>query len=107
MVTRNKELKYLKTLTDLKNTYPLLAFSRANYKWSVAQENTHYPADLAPKRMRIKGDFIRIENPMGGVDILDFSEKNIHMIHDLSYWRQRRANELGFIEAYHAGDTIL
>jgi hypothetical protein len=80
-------------IADLKKKFPLVNFSRVDHTWNPRNEDAFYPLG-APKPERIEGDFIRMENPMGGAHTV--SATNVEAIYRIAEWYQSRAVARGF-----------
>lgn len=77
----------------LKSEFPLVHFERVKEIVIPRNEDASYPSGL-PRPERIEGDFIRIQNPMGGADTV--SAANVEEILRLAAWHQARAEASGF-----------
>ena len=75
-------------INDLKERFPLVSFEMVDHAINPRNEDAFYPLG-APKPERISGDFIRIENPMGGADVV--AKDNFDAIYRLAAWHQARA----------------
>lgn len=77
----------------LRNKFPSLKFTLVSEKINQRNENAFYPFG-SPKPEVIKGEFIRIETPIGGVEVI--SIKNVEAIYRLADWHQKRATANGY-----------
>jgi hypothetical protein len=75
-------------IETLKNKFTLVSFSLVDHMINPRNEDAHYPLG-APKPERLDGEFIRMQNPMGGADTVPVS--NVDAILRLAEWHQSRA----------------
>jgi hypothetical protein len=80
-------------IQELKKEFPLVNFEWVDHCVVPRNESASYPFGN-PKPEVIKGDFIRIQNPMGGADTVRSSD--IKKIRYLAAWHQARAEASGF-----------
>ena len=84
-----------KFIEKLEQKYPLVSFSEVGQKTYGFHEDAFYPFGNPPRGETVKGNFIRIANPMGGVDVEKASD--VKLINDLAAWHQTRAEARGFV----------
>ena len=80
-------------IEQLKKEFPLINFKKVDECVIPRNEEASYPFGM-PKPDRIKGEFIRMENPMGGADTVRAS--NIKEVYRLAAWHQARTEAAGF-----------
>lgn len=80
-------------IEQLKKEFPLVNFKKVDHILIPRNEDASYPFGL-PRPDRIEGEFVRIENPMGGADSVRAS--NVDEIRRLAAWHQARAVARGF-----------
>jgi hypothetical protein len=80
-------------INELKKEFPLVNFFKVDHVLIPRNEDASYPFG-APKPERIEGDFIRLENPMGGADTVRASD--VEAIRRIAAWHQARAEANGF-----------
>ena len=73
-------------INELKKQFPLINFKRVDHVINPRNEDAFYPFG-APRPERIDGNFIRIENPMGGADTVPASD--IEALLRLAAWHQK------------------
>jgi len=78
----------MQKLQTLRKQYPLVNFKASSKLTIQCNESASYPFG-APKPRRVEGEFIRMENPMGGADTVLASDSEA--IHRLAAWHQARA----------------
>ena len=78
----------MQKLQTLRKQYPLVNFFEVDHTMHPRNESASYPFG-APKPKRVEGEFIRMENPMGGADTVIASDSEA--IHRLAAWHQARA----------------
>ena len=78
----------MQNMTTLRKQYPLVNFKEVDHTMHPRNESASYPFG-APKPKRVEGEFIRMENPMGGADTVLASDSEA--IHRLAAWHQARA----------------
>ena len=80
-------------INDLKKEFPLVHFFKVDHVIIPRNEDASYPFGM-PKPDRIKGEFIRMENPMGGADTVRAAD--VEGIRRLAAWHQARSEAAGF-----------
>jgi len=80
-------------LNELRTKFPLVDFERVDRAFVPRSEDACYPFGC-PKGYWVEGDFIRLQNPMGGADTVRAS--NVEEIYWLAAWHQARAEAAGF-----------
>jgi len=83
-----------KFIKALKKQFPLVKFSIVNQKTYGWHEDAFYPYGNPPRGETVNGVFVRMQNPMGGVDVEKASDTQ--RIYDLASWHQSRAEARGF-----------
>ena len=78
-------------ISELKKQFPLVAFEEKDHVINPRNEDAFYPKG-SPRPERIEGDFIRMENPMGGADTVHSSDTEA--ILRLAEWHQNRAEAM-------------
>lgn len=81
------------SIEQLKRKFPLVHFEKVDEVVIPRNEDACYPGGL-PRPNRVNGDFVRIQNPMGGADVVRASD--VKEIYRLAAWHQARAEASGF-----------